>query len=134
MLYENENEFSGTGPDEKAIPTNLSDSCEKLEPEQNQEILSKIQDMFSDNKGWNSEDDMINDLADFRKSRNALRLYPYIKNKTISHGKAAEILGVTKYELISLYDKMGLPYLSMDIAEVEEEVLNWQIKKDTSTG
>ena len=32
--------------------------------------------------------------------RNALLLYPYINDKTISHGKAAEILGILKYELI----------------------------------
>lgn len=28
--------------------------------------------------------------------RNAMMLYPYIQNGTISHGKAAEILGVFK--------------------------------------
>ena len=28
--------------------------------------------------------------------RNALLLYPYIYNQTISHGRAAEILGVSK--------------------------------------
>lgn len=54
--------------------------------------------------------------------RNAMLLYPYIKDLTISHGKAAEILGIHKYELINLYDKLGLPYLDQDIQEVEEEV------------
>lgn len=54
--------------------------------------------------------------------RNALLLYPYIKNLTISHGKAAEILGIRKYELIELYDRLGLAYLDFDIDEVEEEV------------
>ena len=54
--------------------------------------------------------------------RNALLLYPYIKNLTISHGKAAEILGIPKWELIELYDNLGLAYLNMDIREVEEEV------------
>lgn len=62
--------------------------------------------------------------------RNALLLYPYIKDKTISHGKAAEILGISKYELIELYDKMGLAYLSIDIAEAEEEVENWERMKE----
>jgi hypothetical protein len=57
--------------------------------------------------------------------RNALLLYPYIDDKTISHGKAAEILGIPKYELIEIYDNIGLPYLSMDIEEVEEEIENW---------
>ena len=64
--------------------------------------------------------------------RNALLLYPYINNRTISHGKAAEILGIAKYELIELYDHMGLPYLSMDISEIEEEVTNWEKLKGES--
>lgn len=38
--------------------------------------------------------------------RNALLLYPYISNKTISHGKAAEILDISKYSLIEIYDKL----------------------------
>ena len=54
--------------------------------------------------------------------RNALLLYPYIKNLTISHGKAAEILGVDKFELIELYGNLGIPYYNMDIREVEDEV------------
>ena len=39
-------------------------------------------------------------------TRNALLLYPYILNQTISHGRAAEILGIRKSELIDLYDKL----------------------------
>ena len=58
--------------------------------------------------------------------RNALLLYPYITDKTISHGKAAEILGIAKYDLIEIYDSIGLSYLSLDIEEVEEEVENWK--------
>jgi hypothetical protein len=58
--------------------------------------------------------------------RNAMLLYPYIRDKTISHGKAAEILGIPKYDLIEIYDNMGLAYLSMDISEVEDEVKNWE--------
>ena len=54
--------------------------------------------------------------------RNALILYPYVKNLTLSHGKAAEILGINKLDLISLYNELGLSYLDMDICEVEEEL------------
>ena len=43
--------------------------------------------------------------------RNAMLLYPYIRNLTISHGRAAEILGVHKTDLIEFYDSMGIPYL-----------------------
>lgn len=58
--------------------------------------------------------------------RNALLLYPYIMEKTISHGRAAEILGIPKYDLIEIYDKMGLAYLSFDIEEIEDEVATWK--------
>ncbi len=61
--------------------------------------------------------------------RNALLLYPHIRNNTISHGKAAEILGMAKYDLIELYDSLGLSYLSLDIKEVEEEVEAWEKMK-----
>ena len=51
--------------------------------------------------------------------RNAMLLYPYIQDGTISHGKAAEILGIHKLDLIVLYGKMGLDYLTeeVDLAE-----------------
>lgn len=58
--------------------------------------------------------------------RNAMLLYPYIKNLTISHGKAAEILGIQKYELIDLYDNLGLPYLDQDMDEIDKEVQYWK--------
>ena len=61
--------------------------------------------------------------------RNAMLLYPYIKDLTISHGKAAEILGVRKYELIDLYGKLGLPYLDQDINEIDEELQYWKEMK-----
>ena len=55
-------------------------------------------------------------------TRNAMLLYPYIKDLTISHGKAAEILRIRKYELIDLYGKLGLPYLDQDMNEIDGEV------------
>lgn len=54
--------------------------------------------------------------------RNAMLLYPYIHNQTISHGRAAEILGMNKYDLINIYEDLGLPYYSIDFSEVEEEI------------
>ena len=42
--------------------------------------------------------------------RNALMLYPAIKNLTISHGRAAEILGINKLDLIHLYAELGISY------------------------
>lgn len=43
--------------------------------------------------------------------KNALLLYPYIINRKISHGRAAEILGIRKLELIELYGKLGVSIL-----------------------
>lgn len=54
--------------------------------------------------------------------RNALLLYPSIKDYTISHGKAAEILGIHKLDLIALYSSLGLPYFDMTSDELEEEL------------
>ncbi len=54
--------------------------------------------------------------------RNALLLYPSIANNTISHGRAAELLGMHKMELIELYSKLGIPYLDMTDEEFEEEI------------
>lgn len=62
--------------------------------------------------------------------RNAMMLYPYIRNLTISHGRAAEILGIDKFELIELYNEIGLPYLNMDISEVEEDLQVYQEIKE----
>lgn len=55
-------------------------------------------------------------------ARNAMMLYPYIQNLTISHGKAAEILGVHKMDLIDFYCSMGIPYLNQSAAELDEEM------------
>lgn len=54
--------------------------------------------------------------------RNALLLYPYILNRTISHGGAAEILGIRKSELIDIYDKLGYSYLDMTMDELDSEL------------
>nr|WP_300915178.1 hypothetical protein [uncultured Acetatifactor sp.] len=55
-------------------------------------------------------------------TRNALLLYPYILNQTISHGGAAEILGIRKSELIDIYDKLGYSYLDMTMDELDSEL------------
>ena len=55
-------------------------------------------------------------------TRNALLLYPYILNQTISHGRAAEILGIKKSELIDIYDKLGYSYFDMTMDELDAEL------------
>lgn len=63
--------------------------------------------------------------------RNAMMLYPYIKNLTISHGRAAEILGISKWELITLYNNMGLAYLDQDISEIMADVKTYKTLKES---
>lgn len=53
-------------------------------------------------------------------------VYPYIKSGVMSHGKAAEMLGLHKIDLITLYGKLGLPYFD-ETEEVKQ--LFWQMKE-----
>lgn len=64
--------------------------------------------------------------------RNAMLLYPYIQNLTISHGRAAEILGVHKLDLIAYYGKLGLPYLDMSEDELKAERAVFQRAKGSA--
>lgn len=66
------------------------------------------------------KDYVLNETTE--EMRNALLLYPSIANNTISHGRAAELLGMHKMELIELYSKLGIPYLDMTDEEFEEEI------------
>lgn len=54
--------------------------------------------------------------------RNALMLYPYVRNKQISHGRAAEILGIHKLELIEIYGQMGFCYFDQTEDELDQEL------------
>ena len=54
--------------------------------------------------------------------RNALWLYLSIMDRKLSHGKAAEILGIRKLDLIDLYASMGLPYLDQTMDELDEDL------------
>ena len=51
--------------------------------------------------------------------RNAMLLYPFIQKGIISHGRAAEILGIRKWGLIEYYNSIGIPYLN----QTKEELL-----------
>lgn len=55
-------------------------------------------------------------------TRNALLLYPYILNQTISYGAAAEILGIRKSELIDIYDNLGYSYFDMTMDDLDSEL------------
>ena len=64
--------------------------------------------------------EVINPELEF--TRNALLLYPYILNQTISHGRAEEILVIRKSELIDLYDKLGYSYFDIIQDDLDDEL------------
>lgn len=59
---------------------------------------------------------------DAQITRNAMLVYPYIKSGVISHGKAAEMLGLHKIDLIKLYGVLGLSYFDETEEEFEEDL------------
>ena len=60
--------------------------------------------------------------AEDELQRNALLLYPYVLQKKISNGRAAEILGISKLDLIDLYGKMGFCYFDQTMDELDENL------------
>lgn len=50
----------------------LSDMKKKRQALESKEVLLQIQGMFKDDRGWNSEKDMIADMAAFRRERMGL--------------------------------------------------------------
>lgn len=68
-------------------------------------------------------EDMIPYVNNNNKLRqNAILLYPYILDKTISHGRAAEILGISKLDLIDLYADLGVPYFDLTMNELDKDL------------
>ena len=65
---------------------------------------------------------IVNESKDVALQRNALLLYPYILNRKISHGRAAEILGIHKLDLIDLYGQMGFCYFDHIEDELEKDL------------
>ena len=55
-------------------------------------------------------------------TRNAMILFPYIQKEVIYHGRAAELLGIHKMDLIALYSNLGLPYLNQSKEELANDV------------
>ena len=85
-------------------------------------VPKEMQVYFTDDYAFESNEEL---------KRNALLLYPYIYNNTISHGRAAEILGIKKIDLIDLYDAMGFPYFDMDITDVISDIQTFRaVKKE----
>ena len=54
--------------------------------------------------------------------RNAMILYPYIQRGVLSNGRAAEILGVGKRDLIEYYSSKGIPYIHITMEDLYEDI------------
>lgn len=65
---------------------------------------------------------LLTENEESKLTRNALLLYPYILNETISHGYAAELLGIKKSKLIDIYDKLGYSYFDMIMDDLDQEL------------
>lgn len=80
----------------------------------------------------NVQIDVPEDLAPFASPkdeqakllRNAMIIFPFIQDETISYGRAAEILNLKKIDLITLYGRLGLPYFNQSKDELEEDLEN----------
>ena len=57
--------------------------------------------------------DLLSRSSQNQFERNAMLILPFVRNLTVSHGRAAEILGVRKLELIAFYGKLGLPWTEL---------------------
>ena len=56
--------------------------------------------------------------------RNAMIIFPFIQDETISYGRAAEILNLKKIDLIQLYGSLGFPYFHQTKEELAEDLQN----------
>lgn len=78
---------------------------------------------------------LLSENEETKLTRNALLLYPYILNETISHGFAAELLGIRKSELIDIYDKLGYSYFDMILDDLDQELESFrQVKAKEVVG
>lgn len=55
-------------------------------------------------------------------SQKAIFLRPYIDKGLLSHGKAAELIGMNKLDLIFLYGELGYAYFDMNSDELEADI------------
>lgn len=47
----------------------LSANKKKMKQEKNEILLGQIQDMLKEDNGWKTEENMLKEMADFRKAR-----------------------------------------------------------------
>lgn len=60
-------------------------------------------------------------LEDSVRELLVLELY---RLREISSGKAAELLGMARFEFVRYASRLGIPFLDMDSNEFQEEIMN----------
>ena len=68
--------------------------------------------------------------GEFKAQQTALLLYPYISHGEISNGKAAELLGISKTELLDMFGEMEIPYFNQSAEELEQDIANLKFLDD----
>ncbi|MBS3976484.1 MAG: UPF0175 family protein [Syntrophomonadaceae bacterium] len=53
-----------------------------------------------------------------------LLVFELYRLREISSGKAAELLGMERFEFVRYASRLGIPFLDMDNTEFQEEILN----------
>lgn len=64
----------------------------------------------------------LDDVTEFKRA--AFLLYAYIDAGLMSHGYAAELLGVNKFNLIDFYGEYGLSYIDKKDVEKYKDIEN----------
>ena len=60
----------------------------------------------------------------------ALMMFPFVKNGVLSRGRVAELLGMNKFDLISIYQRFGMPFIDSPIEDLEEDIANCEMAMD----
>lgn len=77
----------------------------------------------------NENEILIGKIRELTQEYKQKILLPYIQDMTISHGRAAELLGISKETLIDLYGDMGIPYIDGSVQSVNEEIAVYSAAK-----
>lgn len=64
----------------------------------------------------------------------ALMMFPFVKNGVLSRGRVAELLGMNKFDLISIYQRFGMPFIDSPIEDLEEDIANCEMARRVASG
>ena len=56
----------------------------------------------------------------------ALLFYPAIADLKISRGRAAELLGIGKLQMLDLLSKMDIPYITQTLEETQQDIEDYE--------